>query len=176
MQRSKPATGHDVDMQGPAQLVAADRSGRRLSGLRANSLGICVMITAQMILGVGVNLYVHVPAADQGHGLATALGHALTSQPATLAAHAILGTLLLAAGVSVLVHAIRAPHRLAIAASAAGLAASTGAAASGAAFVSGSRAGASMAMAVLTGAALLSYFGILFVVRAAPSRGHGERP
>ena len=67
------------------------------------------------------------------------------------------------------VRAIRARHRLAIAASAAGLAASTGAAASGAAFVSGSRAGASMAMAVLTGAALLSYLGILFVVRARPT-------
>ena len=169
MQRATPATGHGLDIQGPAQLVPADRSGRRLSGLRANSLGICVMITAQMILGAGVNLYVHVPPADQGHGLAAALGRALTSQPATLAAHAVLGTLLLAAGVSVLVRAIRARHRLAIAASAAGLAARTGAAASGAAFVSGSRAGASMAMAVLTGAALLSYLGILFVVRARPT-------
>ena len=108
MQGATPATGHDVDIQGPAQLVPADRSGRRLSGLRANSLGICVMIIAQMILGAGVNLYVHVPAADQGHGLAAALGRALTSQPATLAAHAVLGTLLLAAGVSVLVRAIRA--------------------------------------------------------------------
>jgi hypothetical protein len=79
MQTSKPATGHDVDMHGPAQLVPADRSGRRLSGSRADSLGICVMITAQMLVGVRVSLYVHVPAADQGHGLATALGHALTS-------------------------------------------------------------------------------------------------
>jgi hypothetical protein len=85
--------GQDAAEQGTAQQPHTDRRTRRLARLRVNSLGICVMLIAQMILGVGVNLYSRVPAADQGHGLATALGRALTSQPATLAVHAALGTL-----------------------------------------------------------------------------------
>ena len=64
---------------------------------------------------------------------------------------------MLAAGVSVLTRAVLARDRRAIAASAAGLAAIATAAISGAAFVSSQQAGASMAMAVLTGVALLAY-------------------
>jgi hypothetical protein len=76
------------------------------------------------------------------------------------------------AGLSVLTRAIRARHKLAIVASVTGLAAITGAAASGASFVNDSRAGASMAMAALTGAALLCYLAIMFAVRR-PATGHG---
>ncbi len=169
MPNTEPAISQDVAGQGTAQQPDADRRARRRAGLRGTSLGICVMLIAQVILGVGVNLYVHVPAADQGHGVGTALGRALTSPPATLAAHAALGTLLLVAAVNVLTRAIQARHKLAIAASATGLAAIAGAAVSGASFVSDSRAGASMAMAVLTGVALLCYLGNLFVVRPRPT-------
>ena len=173
MQNTEPAIDQDV----AGQPSAAHRRGRRLAALRVNSLGICVMLIAQMILGVWVSLYVRVPATGQGHGLATALGRALTSQPATLAAHAALGTLLLVAGLSVLARAIRGRNKLAIGASVTGLAAITGAAASGASFVSESRAGASMAMAVLTGVALLCYLAIMFAVRPHPTTtsktGHG---
>jgi hypothetical protein len=151
------------------------RRARRRAGLRRTSLGICVMLIAQLILGVAVNLYVGVPAADQGHGLGTAFGLALTSPPVTLAAHAALGTLLLVAALNVLGRAIRARHKLAIAASATGLAAIAGAAASGASFVSDSRAGASMAMAVLTGVALLCYLGNLFAVPSGPDRSRPAR-
>jgi len=63
---------------------------------------------------------------------------------------------------------IRARHRGGIAASAAGLAAIIAAAFSGAAFVSDEQAGASMAMAILTGVALLCYLAnLLMVVPAA---------
>jgi hypothetical protein len=122
------------------------------------------MLLAQYGLGMGVNLYARVPAADRGTGLAVALGRALTSQPAILAAHAVLGLLLLVAGISVLARAVLARHRRAIAASAAGLAALIGAAVSGAAFVSDGHAAASMAMAVLTGAALLCYLANVLLV------------
>jgi hypothetical protein len=71
--------------------------------------------------------------------------------------HAGLGLLMLVAGTSVLVRAILARHRRAIASSAAGLAAIAAAAFSGAAFVSSGQDGASMAMAILTGVAVLSY-------------------
>jgi hypothetical protein len=149
---------------------------RRLSGLRTNSIAIFVMLLAQYGLGMGVNLYARVPAADHSTGVATALGRALTSQPAVLAGHAALGLLMLVAGVSVLTRAILAQHRRAIAASASGLAAIVAAAVSGATFVSSQQAGASMAMAVLTGVALLCYLTNLLVAdpSAIAPGGHGE--
>lgn len=140
---------------------------RRRSGLRKNSAAICVMLLVQYGLGMGVNLYAQVPAADQGGGLAAAVGRAVTSQPAVLAVHTVLGLLMLVAGISVLARALLARHRPAIAASAAGLAAIVAAAFSGAAFVSNGQAGASMAMAVLTGVALLCYLANLLMVSLA---------
>lgn len=145
----------------------AARQARRRSALRTNSAAICVMLLVQYGLGMGVNLYAQVPAADQGTGLAVAVGRALTSQPAVLAAHTALGLLMLVAGISVLARAIRARHRQAIAASAVGLAAIVAAAFSGAAFVSNGQDGASMAMAVLTGVALLCYLANLLIVSPA---------
>src|SRR5260370_25611622 len=169
MHNTEPAISQDAAGQGPAQQPDAAQRARRRAGLRGTSAGIGVMLIAQVILGVGVNLYVHVPAADQGHGPGTALGRGLTSPPATLAGHAALGTLLLVAAVTVLTRAIQSRHKLAIAASATGLAAIAGAAVSGASFVSDSRAGASMAMAVLTGVALLCYLGNLFLACPPPT-------
>jgi len=149
----------------------AARLARRRSGLRTNSAAICVMLLVQYGLGMGVNLYAQVPATDQGSGVAVAVGHALTSQPVVLAAHTALGLLMLVAGISVLVRAIRARHRRAIATSAAGLAAIVAAAFAGAAFVSSDQAGASMAMAVLTGMALLCYLANLLMVGPAAVQG-----
>jgi hypothetical protein len=141
----------------------AGRQARRRSALRKNSAGICVMLLAQYGLGMGINLYARAPVADRGAGLTAALGRALTRQPAVLAVHAVLG-LLLIAGISVLTRAVLARHHRAIAASAAGLAAIIAAAVSGAAFVSNEQAAASMAMAILTGVALLSYLANLLLV------------
>jgi hypothetical protein len=129
------------------------------------------MLLVQYGLGMGVNLYAEVPAADHGTGLVAAVGRALTSQPAVLATHTAVGLLMLVAGITVLVRAIRARHRGAIAASAAGLAAIIAAAFSGAAFVSSEQAGASMAMAVLTGVALLCYLANLLMVGPAAMAG-----
>jgi hypothetical protein len=39
------------------------------------------MLIAEYGLGIGVNLYVRVLAADRGNGLASAVARALTSQP-----------------------------------------------------------------------------------------------
>jgi hypothetical protein len=154
-------------MDPAARHAQAARQGRRRSRLRTNSAAICVMLLVQYGLGMGVNLYANVPAPDHGAGLAAALGRALTSQPAILAVHAVLGLLMLVAGISVLARAILARHRRAIAASAAGLAAIAATAISGAAFVSNGRAGASMAMAVLTGVALLCYLANLLMTSTA---------
>lgn len=101
-------------------------------------------------------------------GLVVALGRALTSQPAILAVHTAVGLLMLVAGVSVLARAVLARHRKAIATSA-GLAAIIAAAVSGDAFVSNGQAGASMAMAILTGVALLCYLANLLIVDSTVS-------
>lgn len=155
-----------------ARLSPVTRRTRRLSGLRRNSFAISVMLLVQYGLGMGVNLYARVPAADQGAGIIAALGRALISQPVVLAVHATLGLLMLVAGVSVLVRAIVARHRPAIASSAAGLATIAAAAFSGATFVSNGQDGASMAMAIFTGMALLCYLANLLVVGppATPGR------
>ena len=149
----------------PAAVDAqATRQARRRSGLRKNSAAICVMLLVQYGLGMGVNLYARVPAADRGAGVIAALGRALTSQPVVLAVHAALGLLMLVAGVSVLVRAILARHPGAITTSAVGLAAIFAAAFSGATFVGDGQDGASMAMAILTGVALLCYLVNLLAV------------
>jgi hypothetical protein len=97
-------------------------------------------------------------------GILVAAGRALTSQPIALALHTGLGLLMLVAGVTVLVRAIRARHRLAIAASALGFAAIIGAAVSGATFVSSDQDSASLAMGLLTGVALFCYLANLLTV------------
>lgn len=147
----------------------ADRLARRVRGLRRNSLAISVMLLAQYGLGMAVNLYTPVPKTDQGRGLATAVGRALSHQPVVLAIHAALGLLLLVAALSVLSRAIRARQRPAIVTSAAGLLAITGAAFSGATFANHGRTGASMAMAVLTAVALLCYVLNLFTLSTSES-------
>ncbi len=152
-----------VDLDPTARRSPAAHQARRRSRLRKNSIAIVVMLLVQYGLGMGVNLYARVPAADHGAGIAAALGRTLTSPPAALAVHAALGLLMLVAGVSVLARAILARHRRAIAASASGLAAIAAAAVSGATFVSSQQAGASMAMAVLTGVALLCYLATLLM-------------
>ncbi len=108
-----------VTVDPAARDAPAARQARR-SALCTNSAAICVMLLVQYGLGMGVNLYAQVPAADHGGRLAVAVGRALTSQPAVLAAHTVLWLLMLAAGISVLTRAIIALHRRAITASAVG--------------------------------------------------------
>src|SRR5258708_17422758 len=49
-----------------ARHADAARQARRIAGLRGNSLGISLMLIAEYGLGIGVSLYVHIPAADPG--------------------------------------------------------------------------------------------------------------
>ena len=166
-----------VTVDPAARDAQAARQARRRSALRTNSATICVMLLVQYGLGLGVNLYAQVPADGHGGALAVTVGRAMTSQPAVLAAHTALGLLMLVAGISVLIRALLARHRKAIASSALGLAAIIAAAFSGASFVSRGQAGASMAMAVLTGVALLCYIANLLLagpIGAGTARNAGE--
>ena len=125
----------------------------RAAGLRQASLAALVLLLIQYGIGIGVNLYVTVPAADRGHSISTAISNG----PGVLTVHIVLGLLLILAAAALVVQAIRARHPGVIVASVIGLLALLGAAAQGAAFVDKSHPAASMIMAILTGVALLCY-------------------
>jgi len=142
--------------------------------LRRISLGMLAGLLIQYGLGMIVNLYVSVPVRDHGSGMLTAVGRALANGPAALTVHAALGLLLILGAVNLVVRALIQRQRLVAWLSAAALLAIVGAAASGAAFVGSGADGDSLAMALLTGVALLCYAVNLFALgpgrpdRAAP--------
>jgi hypothetical protein len=135
--------------------------------LRRISLGMLGGLLIQYGLGMIVNLYVSVPARDHGGGVLTAVGRALANGPAALTVHAALGLLLILGAVNLVIRATVLRLRLVAWLSAAALLAIVGAAASGAAFVGSGADGDSLAMALLTGVALLSYAVNLFVLGPA---------
>jgi heme A synthase len=110
--------------------TSARRAGRT-PGLRRASLAALILLLIQYGIGIGVNLYVSVPAADHGRTISTAI----SSGPGALTVHIVLGLLLILAAAALVVQAIMARHPGVIATSVIGLLALVGAAAQGAAFV-----------------------------------------
>jgi len=151
-----------VEVTGSAQPTEAERraADRRLERLRGASMGAAVMLVIQFGLGIGVNLYVTLPAAGRG---GRSVGQAFSSG-ALLALHTVFGLLLVVTAVSLLVRAIAARHRPVIVTSAVGLLAIIAAAGSGASFVSDTAIGASLGMALATGVAMLCYLVSLFIL------------
>lgn len=147
---------------GTATLPAPAQQVRRLTALRRASLASLVMLVVQFALGVGVNLYVSLPAAGSG---GRKISQAFTDGPA-LALHVVLGLLLIVSAIGLLVQAIIARHSRVIVLAALGLVAIAGAAAQGFSFVHNSTNAASMGMAVATAVAMLCYVVTLFIVRA----------
>jgi hypothetical protein len=142
----------------------------RTAGLRQASLAALVLLLIQYGIGIGVNLYVTVPAADHGHSIGTAISNG----PGALTVHIVLGLLLILAAAGLVVQAIRARHGGVIVTSVIGLLALIGAAAQGAAFVDKSHPAASMVMAILTGVALLCY-GINLYLLGSPGLSWPDR-
>ena len=130
-------------------------TARRLATLRGNAMGATVLLLAQVGLGMGINLYVSLPAHKSF--LSTVFGSAV------LAVHAIVALALLGAAISALVRAIR--NRRAVAFTAVGLAAILAAAAAGASFAGSQSNGASLSMALATVVALLCYVSTIFSLR-----------
>jgi hypothetical protein len=126
------------------------------------------MLLLEFGLGNGVNLYASLPAADHGKGVFPAFGRAVTGGPVVLTLHALLGTLLLGAGVSVLVRAARIRRGPLTALAGVALVAILLAWVSGTRFVGHGNIGASLGMAVATAVALLCYVTILFLVSSPP--------
>jgi hypothetical protein len=155
-------------MAGGVVRVVPGRHSRRveLEGLRRVSLAALVMLVVQYGLGIILNLYIAVPASDAHAGIM----QEIASGPAMLTLHALLGLGLIGAGVVLLVRAVRLEDRMIAVLAAAGLTAIGGAFASGEIFVHNGQSGASLAMALLTGVALLCYIGALTQVSTALRR------
>jgi hypothetical protein len=91
-------------MTGPqaAAPPSVQRRSSREAGLRQASLAILIVLAVQFAVGIGVNLYVTLPAAGHpGHG-------SFFGNGALLAIHAALGMFLILAAIAVLVRAIMA--------------------------------------------------------------------
>jgi hypothetical protein len=139
----------------PAQKIAS-----RQAGLRQASLAILIVLIVQFAVGIGVNLYVTLPAA--GHrGHASWFGNG-----ALLAVHAALGMFLILAAIFVLVRAIMARYAPLIVTSAAGLVAILLAAFFGSGFTDKLTDGYSLGMAIAFAAALACYTVGLYALTA----------
>jgi hypothetical protein len=155
-------------MAGGVVRIASGKHVRRteLEGVRRVSLAALVMLVVQYGLGIILNLYVAVPASDAHAGLM----QEIASGPLMLTLHAVLGLALVGAGFVLLVRAVRLEDRVIAVLAAAGLTAIGGAFASGEIFVRNGQSGASLAMALLTGVALLCYIAALTWVSTALRR------
>ena len=155
-------------MAGGVVRVIPGRHSRRveLEGLRRVALAALIMLVVQYGLGSILNLYIPVPASDAHAGIM----QEIASGPAMLTLHALLGLGLIGAAVVLLVRAVRLDDRVIAVLAAAGLTAIGGAFASGEIFVRNGQSAASLAMALLTGVALLCYIGALAQVSTALRR------
>jgi hypothetical protein len=156
-------------MAGAVVKVASGKHTRRteLEGVRRVSLAALVMLVVQYGLGIILNLYIAVPASDAHAGLM----QEIASGPLMLTLHALLGLALIGAALVLLVRAVRLQDRVIAVLAATGLTAIGGAFASGEIFVHNGQSGASLAMALLTGVALLCYIAALTWVSAGLRRG-----
>ena|SRR5437763_5110615 len=154
-------------MSAPAGTVTrppARLSPGRAKNLRLGSFAAFLILVVQFGIGAYVNLYVSVPAADQGAGF----GKAIANGPGWLTLHIVVGLVLIASALGVLIHAVLARHPALITIAVLGLISMVGAAAEGARFASSGNDGASLGMAIFTGAGLLCYGVSLYVLAAAP--------
>lgn len=156
-----------------ARPAPARLSVREVEALRGASFGALMMLIIQFAIGIVVNLYGTVPAADRGSGFFGALGKAFSSGPAALATHAGLGLLIVLAALALVVRSVLARHAPTIVLSVLGLLGILAAVVNGIRFVSdGGPANASLAMALSTAVAMLCYAISLFVLgRSQPATG-----
>ena len=152
------------------KVAAPGRHTRRQvrAGLRRLSLAALIMLVAQYGLGIVLNLYVAVPAADAHAGIFTEIATA----PLALTVHALLGLALIGTAILLVIKAVGAGDRLLAVLATAGLTAIGSAFGAGEIFVKNGQPGASLAMAILTSVALLCYVGTL-ALAAAPRRPAG---
>lgn len=133
-------------------------------------------LLAQLVLGMAANLFVTIPAHYPGAspknyfvGAGHSVGWAITSGLLPLAAHVILGILLVIAGFVLIALAASSDHRGVLIASILGVLFILGAAFNGASFLNFNDDFSSMIMAGLFAAALACYVVVLFQLNDAPA-------
>jgi hypothetical protein len=131
--------------------------------LRRNVFGATVVLLIQYALGISANLYATLPASDRHKSPFSAFATAVSNGPAVVAAHALVGTLLLVAAVSAFVRGLRSGRPPIAVLTGVALAAVLIAWLSGASFVGHMNNGASFTMALAAGVAILSYVIILLI-------------
>ena len=134
-----------------------------LAGLQRMSLLALLLLVAQYALGIVLNLYVAVPAADARAGITQVIANG----PLALTLHVLLGLGLVGTAIVLLVRAVVVGDRRFAVLAAGGLTAIGGAFAAGEIFVRNGQQFASAAMAILTAVALLCYIGTLTLAGAA---------
>ena len=134
-----------------------------MRGLRINSFAAVVMLVTEYGLGIWVNIYAHLPAADRGKGTFAAFASAVANGPVVLALHAVLGVLLLVSGITMIVRAVLVGRPTLIVIGAVGLLAIIAAWFSGARFVGHGGNSASFSMAIATAVAIAGYVTVLFI-------------
>jgi hypothetical protein len=153
---------------------------RRIRGLRANALAAVVMLLIQYSLGITVNLYSTLPAADHGKGLFAGFGAAVGNGPIALTLHALLGTLLLITATSAVIRSTLLKQTPLVLLTGFALLAMLVAWVAGATFVGKLSTGSSLTMALVTAAALLCYVVVIFTLSfdrgAGPQRRATEVP
>lgn len=147
--------------QAPAPPSVQKMASRR-AGLQRTSLAVLIMVIVQFGLGIGVNLYVTLPPA----GIPGRSNDQAFANGPLLAAHAVVGLLLVITAIYLLIRAIIARQVTLVVTSASGLAAIITAAIYGAGFASKVTDADSMGMAVATAVALASYAIGLFTATA----------
>jgi hypothetical protein len=160
-------------MSPPAETARSQCGGRRagdVASLCAIDLAACLLLLAQYLLGMVVNLYVTIPAHHPGAGagdyfggVASGLAWVLPSGPVWLAAHAALGLALVLAAVANAVLSLRSGRRGHVLTSWLGALTIVGAGFNGASFLSYGHAFSSMIMAGLWAVALGSYLTGLYL-------------
>jgi hypothetical protein len=135
----------------------------RVTGLRINSFAALVALLVQYGLGIWVNLYAQMPAADHGANVPEGFARAIYNGPVGLSIHAVVGVILVASAVAALVRALLVRRPALVAAAAAGLLGIVVAAISGASFVGNGSNAASLSMALAAGLAIGAYAVILFI-------------
>lgn len=132
--------------------------------LRRAYLVMSLLLLAQFLLGMAVNLFVTIPDRHPGAqpanyfaDSASTIGWAIPSGGAWLAAHVSLGLALIVGGLAVIILAARSRSRIAVGTAVLAAAAVTGAAFNGASFLDFNQDYSSMIMAALFAVALASY-------------------
>lgn len=138
----------------------------------------CLLLLAQYLLGMVVNLYVTFPAHHPGAGasnyfagIASGLGWLIPDGPGWAAAHAALGLALVAAALASLAISVRGTGRLHVITSVLGALAIIGAGFNGLSFLNYGKSFSSMIMAALWAVALACYVTGLYAVARSRLRG-----